>query len=130
MNARVMNARVNGPVNGPVSAPVSAPVSDVVTREPVRLTTRGRLVLFVVLLVVAFTALLVWVPTGVATSSAGEPAAVRTVVVQPGETLWDIASRVRLGANTGEAVHEIAELNSLPDTGELQIGQTIAVPVR
>jgi len=98
--------------------------------QPPRLTRRGRLVVLVALLAIALTVLVVWGPTVRATSDPGEPLPVRTVVVQPGETLWDIAAQVDPAGNTGEMVHQIAKLNALPGTGELQIGQQIAVPVR
>lgn len=99
------------------------------TAPPVRLTRRGRLVVFLLLLAVVLTAMVVWGPSVVATSASGDPVPVRVVVVQPGETLWDIAARADPNGNTGETVHEIADLNALPSTGDLQIGQQIAVPV-
>jgi predicted Zn-dependent protease len=68
-------------------------------------------------------------PSVVATSQPGQPVPVRTVVVQPGETLWQIAARADRSGNVGDMVHRIAELNALPSTGELQIGQRIAVPI-
>ena len=98
--------------------------------QPPRLTRRGQLVVFVALMVMALTTLVVWGPTVRATSDPGEPLPVRTVVIQPGETLWDIASQVDPAGDTGAMVHEIAELNALTSTGELQIGQQIAVPLR
>jgi len=95
----------------------------------VRLTRRGRLAVFAALLATLLTVLVAWGPGVVATSEAGEPVPVRTVVVQPGETLWDIATAADPGGNTGQMVQRIAELNSLPSTGRLQIGQQIAVPL-
>ncbi len=99
------------------------------TPPPVRLTRRGRLIVLVALLVAVLAALVAWGPSVVATSEPGTPVPARTVVVQPGETLWDIATRANPSGNIGEQVHEIAELNGLPSTGELQIGQRIAVPI-
>ena len=94
-----------------------------------RLTRRGRLLVFAILLAAVLAVVVSLGPAVVATSDAGEPAPVRTVVVQPGETLWDIASRADPTGNVGDMVHRIAQLNSLPSTGELQIGQEIAVPI-
>ena len=95
----------------------------------VRLTRRGRLVVFVGLLLAVLAAVVAWGPSVVATSEPGTPTPAHTVVVQPGETLWDIATRADPAGNVGDLVHEIAELNALPSTGELQIGQRLAVPI-
>ncbi len=97
--------------------------------DPARMTRRGRLVTFATLLLVMLVAFVVWGPSVVATSEPGTPTPVQIVVVQPGETLWDIATRADPGGNVGDLVHEIAELNALPSTGEIQIGQRIAVPI-
>jgi len=94
-----------------------------------RLTRRGRLLLFALLLVAVLAAVIALGPAVVATSESGEPVPVQTVVVQPGETLWDIASRADPSGNVGDMVHRIARLNGLPSTGDLQIGQEIAVPI-
>jgi len=93
-----------------------------------RLTRRGRIAVFVALFAVFLVALVAVSTTVAATFTSGDPVPVRTVVVQPGETLWVIASRANPTGNVGDTVHEIAELNALPTTGELQIGQQIAVP--
>ena len=101
-------------------------------RQPgpaVRLTRRGRLVVFVLLLAAALAAVVALGPSVVATSESGDPVPVRTVVVQPGETLWDIAARADPSGNVGDMVHRIADLNALPSAGDLQIGQRIAVPI-
>ncbi len=94
----------------------------------VRLTARGRVVLLVALLVAVMGLLVALGPAVVATSRAGAPLQVRVVVVQPGDTLWDIASHAAPDGDVGAALHAIAELNALPSTGELQVGQRIAVP--
>ena len=99
------------------------------TASHLTLTRRGRLLVFVALMVAVLAAIVALGPSVVATSEAGDPVPVRTVVVQPGETLWDIASRVDPNGNVGDMVHRIADLNALPSTGELQIGQEIAVPM-
>ena len=93
------------------------------------LTRRGRLLVVALLMAAVLAAIVSLGPAVVATSDAGEPVRVHTVVVQPGETLWDIASRADPTGNVGDMVHRIAELNALPSTGELQIGQEIAVPI-
>src|SRR5947209_20383825 len=51
-----------------------------------------------------------------------EPTAATTHVVQPGETLWDIADS--LGVDTATLV----KLNGLDDANLLSIGQSLSVP--
>lgn len=51
-----------------------------------------------------------------------EPTAATTHVVQPGETLWDIASSVGLDAAT------LVRLNGLDDGDVLSVGQTLSLP--
>src|SRR5947209_19182840 len=51
-----------------------------------------------------------------------EPTAVTTHVVQPGETLWDIADN--LGIDTATLV----KLNGLDDANLLSVGQSLSVP--
>ncbi|HEU0286376.1 MAG TPA: LysM peptidoglycan-binding domain-containing protein [Nocardioidaceae bacterium] len=93
-----------------------------------RLTRRGRLVVFLGSLGITLTALFAWVPSVVATSEEGDPIPVRVVTVEPGDTLWDIASRANPGGNVGDTVHDIADLNALASTGDLQVGQQLSVP--
>lgn len=93
-----------------------------------RLTRRGRLVVFLGSLAISLGALVAWGPSVVATSEPGAPRQLRVVTVEPGDTLWDIATAANPGGNVGDTVHEIAELNALPSTGDLQIGQQLAVP--
>ncbi|MFN0281601.1 MAG: LysM peptidoglycan-binding domain-containing protein [Kineosporiaceae bacterium] len=119
------------------TAPV-APLRDAaVTRSPVttrprlRLTRRGRVAvrLCVVLLGALATAAIVL--AGGRAARAGEdsrPVPAEQVVVQPGETLWQIAGRVAPAADRRDTVARIVELNALP-SASLRAGQRIAVPV-
>lgn len=93
-----------------------------------RMTRRGRLVVFLGSLALLLTAAIAWGPSVVATSEKGEPTPVRVVTVEPGDTLWDIAAAADPGGNVGDTVHEIAELNALSSTGDLQVGQHLSVP--
>lgn len=95
----------------------------------VQLTRRGRLAVFVTSLLVALVSLVVIAGAVIATSQPGDPVPAQTVEVMPGDTLWDIAVTADPGGNIGAAVHDIAELNSLSETGSLQVGQQIAVPL-
>ena len=94
-----------------------------------RLTRRGRLVVFVAALLVTLSAmLLAVVPSVIATVTAGDPVPVSEVTVQPGDTLWDIASTANPGGNVGTTADDISQLNALTD-GQLRVGQKLAVPV-
>lgn len=97
-----------------------------------RLTTRGRAVLLAFASVplaigIAFAAL----SGGSAIASGADSAAVsvETVTVMPGDTLWSIATSVVPGADPRDVIGEISRMNLLRG-GELQIGQTLAIPAQ
>ncbi len=95
----------------------------------IRLTRRGRLVVFGIGVLLAF-ALGVWFAAGsVATHEAGVEQ-VEVVTVAPGETLWDIASDAAASTgsgSTGDMVARIQDMNSL-DSSMLYAGQQLRVP--
>lgn len=97
-----------------------------------RLTTRGRAVLLAFASVplaigIAFAAL----SGGSAIASGADTAAVsvETVTVMPGDTLWSIATSVAPDADPRDVIGEISRMNLLRG-GELQIGQTLAIPAQ
>ncbi|NHA00522.1 LysM peptidoglycan-binding domain-containing protein [Nocardioides sp. W3-2-3] len=95
----------------------------------VRLTRRGRAVVFL-LASVAVAAVAIWLAAGsAATRDAGDAGAVTVVTVAPGETLWDIASDV--AASTDDdvrgAMDRIQDLNTL-DGSVVYAGQELRVP--
>ena len=97
-----------------------------------RLTTRGRAVLLAFASVplavgIAFAAL----SGGSAIASGADTAAVsvETVTVMPGDTLWSIATGVTPDADPRDVIGEISRMNLLRG-GELQIGQTLAIPAQ
>ena len=98
-------------------------------RHSVRLTRRGRLVVFAVGVLLAF-ALGVWLAAGsVATHEAGVEQ-VEIVKVAPGETLWDIAADAVAttgNGSVGEMVDRIQEMNSL-DSSMVLAGQELRIP--
>ncbi len=115
-------------VSGVGARPRSAPSLASPARSSVRLTRRGRLLVFVSVLLMLLAAAVAVGSSVVATSGAGEPMQVRTVTVQPGQTLWDIALASGVGGDPRDAVHEIEQLNHL-DGAAVQIGQALDVPV-
>ena len=92
----------------------------------VRLTRRGRLVVFSVGLLVVLALGVLWGSGSVATEEAG---ADQTLVVQvePGDTLYDLAAQVTTDGDVNAMVEQIQELNSL-DSAVLEVGQRIRVP--
>jgi hypothetical protein len=92
------------------------------------LTARGRAV--VMLASVAFL-LLVIVLSGRFTADAGTQApsgpATTVVVVQPGESLWQIAERTAPGVDPRELVTAIRAINDLGES-TVVAGQSILVP--
>jgi hypothetical protein len=93
-----------------------------------RLTRRGRLVVFLVFLLAA-TAVLVFALSGAATGTAdrGAPVPVKVVQVEAGDTLWSIATRAVPGEDPRDLIDEIQRLNGLE--GSLPVGTRIVVPV-
>ncbi len=81
---------------------------------PLRLTRRGRAVILVFFVVLTSLASAVLFTTA---SRAQAPAAdpTPTVVVQPGDTLWDLAARVMPNRDRQSAVVKLRQLNELGD---------------
>ena len=97
-------------------------------RRGLRLTTRGRVVLVVLL---ALVAALVAVGIDAARSAAATDDAATgtyaTVIVQPGDTLWGMARELSPGDDPREIVQRLLDLNGL--TSPIIVpGQELAVP--
>lgn len=120
-------ARRPGP---PAPAAPRAGATRATRPAPLRLTARGRFVVrgAALLLGVVVTAAAVLAGTRVALADGdARPLGVEYRVVQPGETLWQIAGEVAPGRDRRDTVARIVELNALPTAG-LAAGQRIAVP--
>jgi hypothetical protein len=93
-----------------------------------RLTRRGQGVLLAVLLAVIFAAGLAF---GAAAHGADgdppPPVAHRSVVVQPGQTLWALARQVAPQRDPRVVVESIRQLNALRGAG-IQAGQELLLP--
>ena len=97
-------------------------------RSTVRLTRRGRVVVVVAALLVAFAiGVFVTAAGSVATQQPGTPAPTKIVQVGTGDTLWDIAASLADDGDVRAVMAEIKQLNAL-DSGELQAGQRLVVP--
>ena len=97
------------------------------------LTQRGkRVVSALVLAVVVSSAYLLSAAfSAVVAASDAEVGAVATatVVVERGQTLWQIAREVAPSVDPRVTVDRIATLNALPASGALQAGSTLVVPL-
>ena len=93
-----------------------------------RLTRRGRIA---VLLAALLTLAVLWValsPSTTATGEAGDQVPTQTITVQPGDTLWKLATDANPNGDLRQTVDDIMRLNSLP-TAHLPMGSEIAVPI-
>ena len=103
---------------------VPAPVE----REPeLRLTRRGRLVMFLGGTALALGAL-TWVGGPAASTGEEHHPVTDTIVVAPGQTLWDIAADVAPEQDPRVVIDDIVDLNALTDAGSVRAGQPLAVP--
>jgi hypothetical protein len=97
-------------------------------RSTVRLTRRGRFVVLVAALVVAFAiGVFVTAAGSVATQEPGTPEPTRIVQVSSGDTLWDIAAGLAGGGDVRAMMEKIQRLNAL-DSSVLEVGQQLVVP--
>jgi Tfp pilus assembly protein FimV len=99
-----------------------------IRRSAVRLTRRGRVVVVVAALLVAFAiGVFVTAAGSVATQQPGTAEPTKIVQVGSGDTLWDIASRLADDGDVQPMMEEIKQLNAL-ESGDLQVGQRLVVP--
>ena len=100
-----------------------------------RLTSRGVLVIRLLLACVALAGLaLIWGVVGMQHPIAPAIAAenpqsdsYQQIVVQPGDTLWEISSRLAQGHDRARILEQIMTYNNL-ETSDLDVGQTLFVP--
>lgn len=89
-----------------------------------RLTRRGRLVLFAMFLLLSAGVIALG---ATASRAADPPAATVTTVVRPGDTLWSIAGRHFPGRDPVATVETIRRVNRL-DGYDIYAGQELALP--
>ena len=112
------------------SSPTRA-VARPAARGQVRLTRRGRAVVFLLALAAVALAAIWLAAASAATREDGGAPQVQLVTVGPGDTLWDIASDA--AATSGDDVRDtmdaIQRLNTL-DGSMVYVGQELRVPTR
>ncbi|WP_166375956.1 LysM peptidoglycan-binding domain-containing protein [Aeromicrobium phragmitis] len=108
------------------AVPLAAPAQP--AAAPLRLTRRGRIVVFAaVALLLAVSSIVLGASVAATDDAATLPTT--TVQVQPGQTLWEIAAEANPGGDIRTTIDEIVRLNALPNASGLKMGTTLAVPV-
>lgn len=92
-----------------------------------RLTRRGRVVVLLAALLVAFAVAVLAAGSVVATGEAGQPEPVKVITVGAGDTLWGIASDLADDGDVRAMMQRIESLNAM-DGGTLAAGQRLVVP--
>ena len=106
---------------------VSAPAEP--DGRELRLTRRGRLAMFLSTVLMLGVLGVILGSTTVATDEPGAPVPASMVIVEPGQTLWDLAAKANPNGDVRTTVDDIMRLNSIESAGDLQAGDTIAVPL-
>jgi nucleoid-associated protein YgaU len=109
---------------GPATRP-SAPPSRLT--QSVRLTRRGQVLMVGVLLALVL-ATWSWLGSPTAASSHAHHPSAHSIVVRPGQTLWDIAGEIAPDKDPRTVIAEIEDLNAISDPGDLVAGQPLYVP--
>jgi hypothetical protein len=111
-----------------MNAHTMSPQAATENRSSIVLTSRGRVVLGLLLTLVA---IFVWVLFGSGTADAAGSStgsATSVVVVQPGENLWSIAQNVDPEGDPRDLVMRIREINAL-GSQHVFPGQSLIVPI-
>lgn len=93
----------------------------------VRLTRRGRVVVVLIAAAAAFGAFSLVSDPAVSTSQEHHGQH-EQVVVEPGQSLWDIAGTIASNDDPRDVIAEIVDLNALESSGSIQAGQLLYVP--
>jgi nucleoid-associated protein YgaU len=95
--------------------------------QPIRLTRRGRLVLLLVAIMLMLFGFSIGKSVSFASTVPAPATGTQTVVVQPGETLWAIATQIAPKTDPRVTVQRIIALNGLRNADVLA-GQQLALP--
>jgi len=93
--------------------------------QPVRLTRRGRVV--VIVFAAAFVLTVLWLTAGRGAFAGESARAPEIFVVQPGDTLWDIAAHAKPEDDPRLTLRRIMKLNHLSGV-VLEPGQRLVLP--
>jgi hypothetical protein len=99
-----------------------------VQKQPIRLTRRGRRVIALLAIIpIALTFLLIGMRGAVATDGTVQ-SETQSVVVKPGQSLWDVAVAISPNTDPRETIWLIQQLNTM-ETSEVLAGQALIVPI-
>ena len=99
-----------------------------VHKQPIRLTRRGRRVVALLAIIpIALTFLLIGMRGAVATDGTVQ-SETQSVVVKPGQSLWDVAVAISPNTDPRETIWLIQQLNTI-ETSEVLAGQALIVPI-
>ena len=93
-----------------------------------QLTRRGRVAVLLAALLTMAVLVVALGSSTTATGDAGDPGPTQTVMVQPGDTLWKLATDANPNGDLRQTVDDIMRLNSLA-SAHLPMGSEIAVPI-
>jgi len=134
MSTMTLDRPLDRPIDLPLDRPVQSnldamlrPAPPAAPRSHVRLTRRGRLVVFAVSLFLAFVIGVLISAGSVATEEPGMPEPTRVMTVGTGDTLWGISTELAGDGDTREMMRRIESLNAL-ESGMLVAGQRLVVP--
>jgi len=98
-------------------------------RSHLRMTARGRAVLLVLIAIpVVAIALAFGLSSGGATAT-NSSTPLATVTVQPGQTLWQVATRLAPQSDPRDVINDIMSVNRL-DSATIQPGEKLEIPAK
>ncbi len=98
-------------------------------RSRLRMTARGRAVLLVLIAIpVVAIALVLGLSAGGATATSSSTP-LSTVTVQPGQTLWQLATKIAPQSDPRDVINDIMSVNRLA-TAALQPGEKLEIPAK
>jgi len=128
--ARCAAAGSRHPALRSVSRPAAGSAYPQPVHRPLRLTRRGRVVVWLMSVLVLAALVVAGVLLAGGTAQASRPAKALPVqyhVLMPGETLWGLAAQLAPSADPRDVVAQIIELNSLTGA-EVRAGTRLALP--
>ena len=111
-----------------ISPAFAAPRASRPTKADVRLTRRGRAVVFLAALALLLLSAFFLGSVAVGSETPGQAEPTEIVMVGTGDTLWGIAAELNTDGDVRSTMREIERLNAL-DSVALSAGQKLRVPV-